>query len=127
MLTSVAAYLYSVLALVVAAFQVALVAGAPWGKLTWGGRHPGKLPPAMRVAALLSGALMVGFAGIVVGRAGLALEGLKPYWRIGIWIVVAYGVLGVAGNSVTRSRWERVLWLPVTLLMLASSVIIAVA
>jgi hypothetical protein len=123
MLTSVAAYLYSVLALVVVAFQAALVAGAPWGKLTWGGRYPGKLPRTMRVVALLSGALVVGFAAIVVGRAGLALEGLKSYWRIGIWIVVAYSLLGVAGNSVTRSRWERVLWLPVTLLMLASSVI----
>ncbi len=127
MLTSVAAYVYLALALVVAAFQTTLVAGAPWGKLTWGGQHPGKLPPSMRVAALLSGVLMVGFAVIVVGRAGLALEELSSYWRIGIWVVVAYSVLGVVANSVTRSRWERILWLPVTLLMLASSIIIAVA
>lgn len=125
MLTTAAAYVFSVLALVVAAFQAALAVGTPWGNLTWGGRHPGKLPLAMRIVALLSGVLMLGFAAVVLSRAGLTMTGMGSFPRGGIWVVAAYCVFGVAGNSLTRSRWERTLWLPVTLLMLASSLIVA--
>ena len=37
---------------VVIAFQLALVAGAPWGALTMGGTFPGQLPTRMRAVAL---------------------------------------------------------------------------
>lgn len=127
MLTAAAAYVFLILALVVAGFQIALVAGMPWGKLTWGGKHPGRLPPSMRGVAFASALLMGVFAVVVVSRAGLAFSSLQPASSFGIWIVVAYCVLGVIANSITRSPWERVLWLPSTLLMLAGSLIVAVS
>jgi len=43
MIIQVAAGLYTFFILGIIAFQVALVAGAPWGHLTQGGRHQGTL------------------------------------------------------------------------------------
>jgi len=41
---------------VVVAFQVSLVAGAPWGAAAWGGSQPGQLPAGLRVASAFSAA-----------------------------------------------------------------------
>ena len=37
----------------------------------------------------------------------------------------AYCALGVIANGITPSVWERVIWLPVTLMLLASSIVVA--
>ena len=37
----------------VVAFQVALALGAPWGAYAMGGAFPGRMPPPLRVAALI--------------------------------------------------------------------------
>lgn len=43
------------MSLVVIAFHVAMICGAPWGHLTMGGRWPGALPPAARWLSLARG------------------------------------------------------------------------
>lgn len=58
--TEVAAVVASVLLAALAAFQVALAAGAPLGRLAWGGRHR-VLPTGLRIA---SGVSVVVYAGI---------------------------------------------------------------
>ena len=110
---------------IVAAFQLALAAGVPWGHLSWGGRFPGQLPPRMRAAALLSAALLMGFMVIVFARAGLAFFEWQPLSERLIWGVVAYCTIGVLANAATPSRWERILWLPVVTLMLACALLVA--
>jgi len=127
MLITAAAYVFSFLALIVVGFQVALAAGLPWGTLTWGGKYPGRLPPAIRGVAAASAVLMVVFAVVVISRAELAFSGLLSVANVGIWIVVACSAVGAVANAVTKSRCERILWLPVTLLMLASSLIVAIS
>ena len=42
----------------VVAFQVALALGAPWGAYAMGGAFPGRMPPPLRVAALIQAALL---------------------------------------------------------------------
>ena len=69
----VAAIGYLVAATGAAGFQVALVAGAPWGAFAMGGAFPGRFPPGARVAALLQGALIALTAAVVLSRAGVAL------------------------------------------------------
>lgn len=125
MLTTMSALGFAVLAAFVIAFQLALAFGAPWGELTLGGKYPGRLPPAMRLVPILSGGLLCGFAVLVLARAGLAFSGLSASSRPLVWIVVAYCTVGVAANFFTPSRRERALWLPVVLLMLISSAIVA--
>jgi hypothetical protein len=120
-----AAKIFLALVVVVIAFQLALAAGAPWGELTMGGAFPGTLPLRMRVAAVGSAVLLAAFGAVVAARAGLAL----PRWRRAagrlIWVVVAYAVVGVVLNAATPSARERMLWLPVALVLAACALAVA--
>lgn len=119
-----AALAFLALALVVLVFQLAVAAGMPWGELTWGGKFTGKLPGYMRVVAFTSAMLLVAFGLIVSIRAGILFPDWQPISRTLIWFVVAYCMVGVFANAATSSRWERLVWLPVVLGMLISSVVV---
>ena len=121
-----AALLYAVLSAGVAAFQIALAAGAPWGAYAMGGASPGQFPPASRIAALVQAALIVGMAAIVMSRAGLVLAGWSRASRWLVWVVVAVTAVSLVLNLITPSAGERALWAPVLLLLLASSALVAI-
>ena len=123
----VAAVVFLALDLVVVVFQLALAAGMPWGDLAWGGKFAGKLPGSMRVVAFVSAVFLVAFGLIVAIRAGFLLPDWQPISRTLIWLVVAYCVLGTLANAATPSRWERIVWLPVVLGMLISSLIVGIS
>lgn len=123
----VSARIFGLFALVAAAFQIALVLGAPWGSLTWGGRFPGVLPSGMRGVAALSAILLLGFTWIVRSRAGhFGAEALQRS-RTNIWVVVVYSALGIIANAVTPGTWERRLWLPVVIVMFLTSLHVALS
>jgi hypothetical protein len=122
-----AAKVYLALTGVVVLFQVALVAGTPWGELTMGGAFPGQLPARMRFAAAGSAGLIILFGAIVAARAGLALMRWRRAASWLIWLVVAYSVIGVVLNAVTPSPSERALWLPVTAVLAACALVVACA
>ena len=121
-----AAILYTVLSAGVAAFQIALAAGAPWGAYAMGGAVPGQLPPALRIGALVQAALIVGMAAIVLSRAGLILAGWARVARWLVWVVVAMITMSLVLNLITPSAGERTLWAPVLVVLLASSVVVAI-
>jgi hypothetical protein len=120
-----AARLYVLLTLGVVAFQFALVGGAPWGHLTQGGRHAGALPPSQRAIAAVSTLLLLAAAGVVGSGAGLWGARWHAGAAKGTWVVVCYLALGVVLNTITPSAAERALWLPVTIALLATAVIVA--
>mgnify|MGYP001554879468 CR=1 FL=1 len=122
-----AAGLFSFLTLVVCVFQAALVAGAPWGEFTQGGRWPGQLPRPGRIIAAVSILLLSVFAAIVLTRSGFAFARFAALSRSLIWIVVAYFVLGTLAHIATPSRRERLVWLPVIVTMLALSFFVALS
>lgn len=124
---TIAAYVFLVLVSVVIAFQLALAAGMPWGKLAWGGKFPGKLPAAMRLACVASALLLLAFGWVVYVKSGLGLAQWHALSRTLVWGVVAYCGLGVAANALTPSTWERIIWLPVAILLLVSSSVVAMA
>lgn len=124
--TVIATSIFIALVVLVVGFQLALAAGIPWGELTWGGRFPGKLPRRMRVICIVSAIILV-FCGVIVAvRTGFAFSEWQQVTRKAIWGVVAYCALGVVANAVTPSKWERIIWLPVVLLMLICSTVVAV-
>jgi hypothetical protein len=124
-MTETAAVLFCLLALLVGAFQFALVVGAPWGEFTLGGRWKGSLPAHVRGLSLLSLLLLAVFAAVVVARAGLAFTEFLPHATKLAWCVVAYCAVGVAANAATPSRRERAVWLPVVLCMFVLSILVA--
>ena len=74
-MAQIAAVFYVAAIACVIVFQFCLIAGAPWGHLTQGGRVRGALPAEGRVAAGLSVALLA-FMGAGVASAA----GLPPGW-----------------------------------------------
>ena len=120
-----AALTFNLLAVLIIIFQLALALGMPWGELTWGGSFPGVLPPHMRGVCVFSAILLIAFAWVVSVRTGFLFPSQQKTSRKLIWVVVAYSALGVIANIMTPSFWERVVWLPVALVLLASSFIVA--
>ena len=121
----IAGIVYAVATAVVVAFQVALALGALWGAYAMGGAYPGQFPPAMRVAALVQAGIQLGFAGIVLSRAGIALQRLERVSRWMIWVVVGFAALSLMLNLITPSAGERMLWAPVAFVLLACSLLVA--
>jgi hypothetical protein len=121
----IAGIVYVVATAVVVAFQIALALGAPWGAYAMGGTYPGQFPPAMRVAALVQAGILLGFAGIVLARAGIALRTWErvSWWMI--WVVVAFAAVSLVLNLITPSAGERILWAPVALVLLVCSLMVA--
>jgi hypothetical protein len=123
--STTAAIVFSGLIAGTVAFQLALVVGAPWGFLAWGGRYEGVLPPGMRVASAGSICVLAALALVVLVRAGLLLPRWHVVARKAIWGVVGYCALGIVANGITPSVWERNIWLPVTLLLFGTSMVVA--
>ncbi|MFZ4655639.1 MAG: hypothetical protein ACOYNY_01410 [Caldilineaceae bacterium] len=120
-----AAWLFTIATSVVVLFQLALAAGAPWGEWAMGGAYPGQFPPSLRVAAVVQAALLVGMALVVLTRAGLFTPRWARHARWLIWVVVAYGVIGLILNLITPSAGERAIWAPVAFVLLVSSALVA--
>ena len=102
-----------------AAFLLCLAAGAPWGAVTMAGAYPGVLPPEMRVASALQAVLLLSSAAVILACAGV-LRRAMPAWAG--WAVVAYDGVALALNLATPVALERLLWGPVTAVMLFTSV-----
>jgi len=120
-----AGIIYTAATAIVVAFQIALALGAPWGSYAMGGAYPGQFPPAMRVAALIQAGILLGFAGIVLARAGIALRAWERVSRWMVWAVVAFAALSLVLNLITPSAGERMLWAPVALVLLVCSLLVA--
>ena len=128
MATRVAAWLAAAIFLVVAAFQAALVFGAPWGEYTQGGGMSGELAFPGRLFAAVSCVLSIVMAGAILARAGEGPLRRLPARVVTVlaWAAMVYAVIAVVLNIITRSTAERALWAPVSivLLLLIATVIV---
>ena len=123
--TAWAATGYAIVVAGVIGFQIALALGAPWGSYAMGGAFPGRFPPRMRIAALVQAALLAVAGAIVMSRAGLILPVWSDAARSLIWAVVAVALAALVLNAISRSAGERRIWVPVAVVMLACSVVVA--
>ncbi|MDH6410391.1 hypothetical protein M2113_001377 [Aurantimicrobium minutum] len=122
----IAALIQAVIALGVAIFQIALVAGAPLGEYTMGGQHPGKLPGQFRVTAAVSAIIMVAQSGHYLAQAGILNPALSPGQNAIVnWFWFGFAVLGLIVNSISRSKKERNLWVPVLLVSAVCTLLVA--
>ena len=116
MSVELAAYLAVAAFLVLAVFQLALAAGAPWGRAAWGGRNPGRLPTPLRVASGVSVVVYVLASVIVLDRVGRPLVDLPdPVSNSGAWVLVVLLLIGAVMNFASSSPYERFGWAPFAL------------
>ena len=116
----VAAWLAAAIFFTVAAFQAALVIGAPWGEYTQGGRTSGALASSGRLFAAVSCVLSIVMAGAILARAGEGPLQRLPARVVTVlaWVATVYSAVAVVLNIITRSTAERALWAPVSIVLL---------
>ena len=99
------------LLLAVTGFQIALVAGAPWGEATQGGRATtvdGVLATGGRVLAALSALALVAAAWVLLARAGVVASRVRPATLVvPAWAVVGVLALTTLGNVAGQHPFER--------------------
>ncbi|MEO8510735.1 MAG: hypothetical protein ABI534_05785 [Chloroflexota bacterium] len=122
-----AALIFSATTLIVVAFQFGLALGAPWGAYAMGGAFPGRYPPRMRVAAVVQAGVLLLLAAIELASANVLLPSIAAPLRWTVWLPVVVSALGVVLNAISPSAGERRIWVPVTLVLLVSSLIVAIA
>jgi hypothetical protein len=125
LVVTAAALLFAAVIVGVIAFQLALAGGAPWGEYAMGGAYPGRYPTGMRVAAVVQAVLLGGLAIVVLSAAGLLVPDLVGTWPWLAWLPVVVSALAVVLNAASRSAGERRLWVPVAVVLLACSFIVA--
>jgi hypothetical protein len=114
----------TVVLLLLAVFQLALACGAPLGRFAWGGGHR-VLPPRLRVGSVVSILIYALIDVIAWDRVGAIDVFPEPFSEVAMWVVFAYFTLGIVMNAVSRSRPERFTMVPVTIVLAALSLFIA--
>lgn len=96
---------------VVAAVQVGLAYGAPWGDHVYGGRAEtadGVLTPRYRLMSALAVPILLLATWIVLAKAELvSTDAVWIDWAI--WVVFGYLVVNTVGNISSSSKIERYL------------------
>ena len=125
-IVSILALLQASIALGVAAFQVSLLAGAPLGEYAMGGQNPGVLPRSLRIASGVSAVVMLAQAGHYLAQAGILTPLLPPAWNsVANWFWFVFTAIGLVLNSITRSKKERNLWVPVLAVSFVCTLVVA--
>ena len=127
-MTTTAATIAAILLVAVAAIQVALALGLPFGHISWGGRHHGRLPDKLRVGSgagavvLLLAALIVMAQGGLIGWSPIPESWLTP----ATWLLAGFMTLNTVGNISSESRFEKVIFGPTTGVLVVLLVILAI-
>jgi hypothetical protein len=111
--------------LVVAAFQVALALGAPFGRAAFGGAHAGRLPPDLRLASALAAALLLLAAVHALSRGGFTSRFPRAGSRRFSWVLLGVTVVETLMNAASSSPWERFGWAPYTLVLATLCLVLA--
>ena len=120
------AVVYALATGLVVLFQLGVASGKAWGEYTMGGRYPGRLPAVMRVAALVQALGLAVLAAVVLDAAGL----LSLDWTDDVewlpFVPVVVAALSLVLNAASRSEPERRTWTPVAVVLLVSSLAVAI-
>ena len=96
--------------------QALLIAGAPVGEYAWGGQHR-VLPSRRRIAAAIAILLYAVFATVLLSRGGVLPGGESAVIVIATWVLFGYAAVSVLPNLASKSRKERTVQTPVSILL----------
>ena len=118
-LARIFAILATLILSLVALLQVLLAAGAPLGRLAWGGEHR-ILPAKLRLGSVAAIPLLVLAAWAILARVDLVLPGTDvAVVPVGTWIFGGLFVLNTLGNLASKSQVERIVMTPLALILAA--------
>lgn len=109
------------------AFQAAIVLGAPLGKYAYGGQSKGKLPNKLRITSAISVLVLLAMVGHLLAQAGIFTPLLSANLNEKAnYAIVAFFALGTLVNLISRSKVERNIWTPFSLIATILAVFITI-
>jgi hypothetical protein len=116
---------FCVILAALAVLQAGLIAGLPWGRLAWGGKNR-VLPASGRTGSVIAIVLYVAFALVALNSAGVVgpLPN-KVLSEVLMWIVAGYLTLSIVPNLLSKSPPERWVMTPVSAVLAALAITIA--
>lgn len=120
------AVLASLILGILALLHTALVFGAPFGRLTWGGKHR-VLPAGLRVASAFAVLGCIGSSIVMLSHVGL-LSLVHGVWLVVTsWAVCAYFAIGTVRNAISKSKSERTTMSVVNLVLAVCALVVALS
>ena len=120
-----AANLTSILYAVTILLQILLASGILPITMAWGGKEP-VLTTNLRIASLFSAIILGFFAYVIRRRAGLIGDAPIPKLiKILAWLITAFSALNVLGILASTSIGEKVLFGPISLLLVVSCFVVS--
>ncbi len=116
----------TVLLAALAIFQLALALGAPIGRFAWGGQHR-VLPARLRIGSVVAILIYALIALIAWDRTGAIDVFPELFSIVAMWVVFAYFALGIFLNAISRSKPERYVMVPVTIVLTVLSFFLAIS
>lgn len=125
-MTEIAAILLTLILIGLGIFQTLLILGFPIGKLAWGGYHK-VLPTSLRIASVISILIYTLIALVALDKAEIiSFFTNDSVVNTGIWVVTVYFGLGIFVNGISRSKPERIVMTPLTLVLFLLSLMVAI-
>ncbi|MGX9901513.1 hypothetical protein ACW0JT_19345 [Arthrobacter sp. SA17] len=116
MVTTATAVAFSTMLAILALFQLLLIIGLPFGRYAWGGQNP-VLPIRHRVGSAVSIVVYAIFSVLALNRAALTSILPRQASVIAMWVIATYLALSVLPNLASRSRPEKLVMTPVSLVL----------
>jgi hypothetical protein len=92
-----------------------------------GGQTPGKLPTRLRITSAVSAVIMLAQSGHYLAQAGILTPQLTPGQNTIVnWFWFGFAALGLVVNAISRSKKERNLWVPVLLVSVVCTFVVAI-
>ncbi|HEY5319728.1 MAG TPA: hypothetical protein VIJ76_02520 [Galbitalea sp.] len=108
-----------------AAFQISLIAGAPFGRFVWGGESD-ILPSQLRTRSAAAVVVYAIFVVVILQTVGIVTVMDSVVGQVGIYLVAACFFAGFIVSAMSRSPSERALMTPTSLVLAALCLIVAV-
>ena len=122
-----AAIVATVVFAALAVLQLLVAVGKPYGRLVWGGAQR-VLPAKLRIGSVIAIILYAAFTLVLLDHSGLlSVLGSGAFRVLAAWVLFAYLVIGIVLNAISRSRPERFTMTPVTAILAACALVIAVS
>lgn len=122
-----AANVATILFIVVIILQLLLAIGILPITMAWGGTQT-ELTPAFRIASLATVVILALFAYVIRRRAGLATDKPPgPGIKILSWLITAFMVLNTVGNLTSQSMGEKLLFTPITLILVVCCFVVSIS
>jgi hypothetical protein len=106
--------------------QLLLAAGVVPITMAWGGSQT-ELTPGLRLASLAAVVILGLSAYVIRRRAGLMGGRPGTVIKVLAWVITAYMALNILANFASRSPFERLLFGPLTVVLAAACLVVALS